>query len=169
MEIGDANFKVVVRGGPADDEFTEAIVGADRLLLMSGHGGSVIARGGTLPDADTWSIYAKAETAEEAEEMVTAAVKGLQRPRVIVSVEPIPEVSGLLEALLAEPHDCGWKLEALPGGEIRYTGAPGGGPLVLGDPPDGSKVQMTIAVDAVCADCSSTEERHAWEPESQRI
>jgi hypothetical protein len=89
VDLEDCNFRVVVVGGPADDDFTGAIDAADNLLLVAGHGGGTIGPGENLPEADKWSVYALAESAEDAKRMVSKAVEGLERQRFIASVEPV--------------------------------------------------------------------------------
>ena len=57
------------------------------MILFGGHGVGVAPPGGPLPEADTWSIYLKAETEAEARQAMEEAIAGLD-VAVLVSVEP---------------------------------------------------------------------------------
>lgn len=86
MEIGEANYRVALR--THDDEVHQAIAAAESLLLIAGTGAGMAPPGGPLPEIDTWGIYVKAETPEEAQRMVEDAVSGLERVAVVVDVQP---------------------------------------------------------------------------------
>jgi hypothetical protein len=76
MELADCNYRIVIR--TRDEGLSHAISAAPGLILFGGHGvGVVPPGGGKLPEVDTWSIYAKADT----------AIKELD-VAVLVSVEP---------------------------------------------------------------------------------
>jgi len=86
MDLSEANYRVVLR--THDDEIHQAIAGAGGLVLFMGTGGGIAPPGGPLPEVDTWGIYAKAESAEEAQRMVEDAVSGLEKVAVVISVAP---------------------------------------------------------------------------------
>ena len=88
MELDEYGYRVVMRGGPADEEFSTAISSAASMVLVSGHGGGIVPPGAPLPEVDTWSIFVDAPTQDEARRRVEEALDSLQHPRFIVSVEP---------------------------------------------------------------------------------
>lgn len=88
MTRDDYRYRVVVRGGPADEAFSAAVSAAPGLLLATGHGGGTVSPGGPLPEADTWAILVDATDSKEAERKVIDALSSLERPRFIASVEP---------------------------------------------------------------------------------
>ena len=86
MELIEANFRIVVRAN--DEKGLGAGVEAVRnLMLFGGHGVGVAPPGGPLPQVDTWSIYAKARSVEEAEGMIEEAVSDIEGVAVVVSIE----------------------------------------------------------------------------------
>jgi hypothetical protein len=86
-DLSEVNFRVVVRGADPDEDFKGAIDNAPDLLLFGGHGGGSVGPGQDLPAVDTWSVYAVADSAEDAEAKVSSAIEGLDPPRFIVSTE----------------------------------------------------------------------------------
>jgi hypothetical protein len=82
----ECNFRVVVKGRDPDGDFKAAIDVAPDVILFGGHGGGVVGAGGELPEVDTWSVYAKADSVDEAEAAVADAIKGLNPQRFIVSI-----------------------------------------------------------------------------------
>ena len=86
--LGDCNFRVIVRGADPEDDFHLVIQATPDLILFGGHGGGTIGAGCELPAVDTWSVYAKAESPEDAEAKVAGAIKALKPQRFIVGVEP---------------------------------------------------------------------------------
>jgi hypothetical protein len=86
MELADCNYRIVIR--TRDEGLSHAISAAPGLILFGGHGvGVVPPGGGKLPEVDTWSIYAKADTEDDAREAAETAIKELD-VAVLVSVEP---------------------------------------------------------------------------------
>jgi hypothetical protein len=85
--LDECNFRVVVKGRDPERDFKLAIDVASDVILFGGHGGGMVGAGGELPEVDTWSVYAKADSADEAEAAVADAIKGLDPQRLIVSTE----------------------------------------------------------------------------------
>lgn len=86
MDLSEANYRVALR--THDEGVHQAIAVARNLLLVGGTGVGVAPPGGPLPKVDTWGIYAKAASAEEAQRMVADAVSGLEGVAVVVGVQP---------------------------------------------------------------------------------
>lgn len=86
MDLSEANYRVGLR--TRDEEVHQAIAAASDLILVGGHGGGIVPPGGPLPEVDTWGIYAKAPSADQARQMVEDAVAGLDAVAVVVDVQP---------------------------------------------------------------------------------
>lgn len=86
MDISEATYRVGVR--THDDGLHQAIGAAPNLILFGGTGVGMAPPGGPLPEVDTWGIYAKAENAEEAQQMVKEAISGLEKVAVVIDVQP---------------------------------------------------------------------------------
>jgi hypothetical protein len=86
MDLSEATYRVSLR--TRDEDVHQAISAAKDLILVGGHGVGVAPPGGPLPEVDTWGIYAKATSAEEAQRMVEDAVAGLKKVAVVVDVQP---------------------------------------------------------------------------------
>ena len=85
VDISEANYRVALR--TYDDGVHQAIAAASDLVLFAGTGAGMAPPGGPLPEVDTWGIYAKADSAEEAQRMVEEAVSGLQ-VAVVIGIQP---------------------------------------------------------------------------------
>jgi len=86
MELADCSYRIVVR--THDEGLSRAISATPGLILFGGHGVGVVSPGGgKLPEAYTWSIYAKADTEDGARKAVETAIRELD-VAVLVSVEP---------------------------------------------------------------------------------
>lgn len=95
MDLSEAKFRVLAHAGPGDMELRSTIAAFDDLLLASGSDDDALAsEGGDLTEIEEWTIYVRAESAEEAKSKVKEALDRLGRPTAVISVEPIDGAEG---------------------------------------------------------------------------